>query len=92
MKYKDMKQRAGQLVILLLLVAVALMGASKKMSMVVSYICVGCIDCTKICPVHAITMVNGKAIINDQKCIGCGQCVFVCSFSAIRTEERREEW
>jgi len=30
---------------------------------------------TRVCPVDAITMVNGKAVIDASKCIGCRRCV-----------------
>jgi ferredoxin len=30
---------------------------------------------TQVCPVDAITMVNGKAVIDAKKCIGCRRCV-----------------
>lgn len=32
-------------------------------------------DDIKVCPVDAIRMVNGKAIIDASKCIGCRRCV-----------------
>jgi ferredoxin len=36
--------------------------------------CIGCTLCTQHCPVNAITMVDGKAVIDAEKCIACGVC------------------
>lgn len=33
-------------------------------------------DLIKVCPTDAISMVNGKAVIDPIKCIGCGRCAF----------------
>jgi MinD superfamily P-loop ATPase len=35
--------------------------------------CVGCGICTMVCPMHAISMIDGKAVISNE-CIGCGEC------------------
>ena len=37
--------------------------------------CIGCALCVPNCPTEAITMVNGKAVIDKEKCINCGICV-----------------
>lgn len=36
--------------------------------------CIGCKLCVVNCPVKAITMVNGRAVIDADKCIACGIC------------------
>ena len=46
--------------------------------------CVGCGVCVNVCPVGAIFMENGKAIINQNKCIKCGKCLDICPQEAIR--------
>ena len=45
-------------------------------------ICTGCEACVGVCPVEAITMQDGKAVINDT-CIDCGVCVDQCPVKAI---------
>ncbi len=46
--------------------------------------CSGCGDCTRLCPVSAIELVNGSSSIDPDLCIGCGQCIGVCTHDAIR--------
>jgi len=45
--------------------------------------CIGCNICPGKCPVNAISMVNGKAVINADECINCGICADVCPVGAI---------
>jgi len=44
--------------------------------------CTGCKECVPVCPTKAITMVNGKAVIDPEGCVNCGICAKVCAFSA----------
>ena len=46
-------------------------------------VCVGCGTCVDICPVSAISMVDGKAQINKDICISCGACMGACPVNAI---------
>lgn len=45
--------------------------------------CIGCESCVAICPVGAISMVDGKALIDEDTCISCGACVNECPVGAI---------
>ncbi len=48
-----------------------------------SYDCVACGDCVEACPVGAIEIINGKAVIDNEKCINCNICVGTCTYDAI---------
>jgi ferredoxin len=49
--------------------------AAPKGYTVIANKCIGCRLCVKNCPTKAITMVKGKAVIDQEKCIECGICV-----------------
>lgn len=53
--------------------------------------CITCGACVAICPVGAITIVNGKAQINPKKCIKCGSCAQFCPVTAIDLNKKPEE-
>jgi uncharacterized protein (DUF362 family)/NAD-dependent dihydropyrimidine dehydrogenase PreA subunit len=45
--------------------------------------CTGCKICREVCPNHAITIRNGKAVINYEKCTMCMCCGEMCRFGAV---------
>jgi uncharacterized protein len=45
--------------------------------------CIGCGECVKICPVKALTLVNGKSVLDRGTCIGCASCMAVCPTMAL---------
>jgi dihydroorotate dehydrogenase subfamily 1 len=45
--------------------------------------CKGCGICVKTCPYEAITLINGKAFVNEERCDNCGLCISICPFQAI---------
>ncbi len=52
--------------------------------------CQGCLahPCVEVCPKKAISMVDGKSVIDETKCIKCGRCKDVCPYNAIIKQER----
>ncbi|MFZ3130032.1 MAG: 4Fe-4S binding protein [Desulfosporosinus sp.] len=44
--------------------------------------CIGCGQCVDICPIEAIELDNGFAVISDE-CIECGACTDACPTEAI---------
>lgn len=42
------------------------------------YGCTGLGSCVKVCPEHAIQVIDGAAVVNPEACIGCGLCVKTC--------------
>ena len=51
----------------------------------VSNMCRGCVahPCKQVCPKNAISIVNGKSVIDQEKCIKCGKCKVACPYDAI---------
>jgi ferredoxin len=49
--------------------------------------CVGCGDCLDVCPIDAIQLIDGKAVIDAEKCILCEICIGSCTYDAIRKEK-----
>jgi len=47
--------------------------------------CDGCGVCRDVCPVTAITIVNGKATVSDA-CVDCETCISLCSREAISSQ------
>ena len=44
--------------------------------------CTGCGECVSACPLDAIVITDGKAVIDDS-CAECGACVDVCPNKAL---------
>ena len=47
-------------------------------------LCKGCGTCVKTCPNNALSLQNGKAVVDHKLCILCGYCNPVCPEFAIR--------
>ncbi len=48
--------------------------------------CTGCTICLSSCAHDAIAMVDGKAVIDDEKCAGCSRCITICPVKAINIQ------
>ena len=46
--------------------------------------CTGCGSCVEVCPVEAITLVDGIATVNEDDCSECGACEAECPNDAIK--------
>ena len=44
--------------------------------------CLKCGACVNMCPVQAISIVNGVVVIDSKKCISCGTCASICPVQA----------
>ena len=53
--------------------------------------CVGCEQCLAVCPVNAIRIEDGVAVVDPKLCTGCGECLAVCPVEAITSPEQVEE-
>lgn len=45
--------------------------------------CIKCGNCMVHCPVGAVTMDGGPALISETRCIGCGECIQRCPTGAV---------
>lgn len=59
------------------------------MKPVISYLgnsCKNCIKCIKSCPTDAISIVNERVIIDEDKCINCDICIQACDQKVLRVK------
>ena len=56
---------------------------SPEKAFVIADLCNGCQACLSVCPVNAISMQDGKAVVNPFMCTSCGACIPVCPVEAI---------
>ena len=53
--------------------------------------CVGCEQCIGVCPVDAIRIEDGIAVVDPSRCTGCGECLRTCPVEAISFPEGEGE-
>ncbi len=64
----------------------------KKIIKINHDLCIGCSACANTCHQSAITMVNGKAVLQSEEfCDGLGRCLPVCPADAIQVIEKEVE-
>ena len=51
------------------------------------FFCCGSARCVDVCPEKAITLVNGKAVLDESKCDLDGICIPACPKGAIEYED-----
>ena len=69
-----------------------------RTAVVDSNLCVGCGQCTDVCPTQAIELKNKTARVDASRCRGCGLCADACPRGAVtllalrlrRTEIRKQ--
>lgn len=56
----------------------------------VSNMCKGCLahPCVEVCPKGAVSMIQNRSYIDQEKCIQCGKCKAVCPYDSIVKKER----
>ena len=64
--------------------------ACEETSYTVTDLCRSCFahPCTAVCPVKAVSIVNGRSFIDKSKCVKCGRCAQACPYTAIVKSER----
>jgi len=54
--------------------------------------CIGCGICVDKCPHGAITLIDGKAVIDDSLCTSCGECLRYCPADAVSNQVMGAEY
>lgn len=53
--------------------------------------CTGCGTCVQYCQEEALTVREGKIVMDDDACLDCGTCVRSCIYGIIHRTERRSD-
>lgn len=57
-----------------------------------SYGCFGCGDCTSVCKFGAIAVLDGVAVVDEEKCVNCGACIRICPQKLIESVPQNNEY
>lgn len=52
--------------------------SEKRRKLLIDFWCIGCGSCSRKCTQNAITIKNGKAVVDPEKCVLCGYCSAFC--------------
>lgn len=55
------------------------------------YGCLGYGSCVKACEFDAISVVNGVALVDEEKCVSCGACIATCPKSIIHLVPKKSK-
>ncbi len=58
-------------------------GNNEKSGYEISEKCIGCGECTNVCPQDCIVISGGRAFIKQENCLHCGGCADICPASAV---------
>ncbi len=58
--------------------------SNRKRKLLIDFWCEGCGACADACGQKAITIINGKAHVNEEKCVLCGYCSRYCKQFCIK--------
>jgi heterodisulfide reductase subunit A len=59
---------------------------SPMVAEVMENLCTGCSMCVDVCPYDALSLKDGKAVVNEVLCEGCGTCGATCLRAAIQVK------
>lgn len=55
-------------------------------------LCAGCGECLERCPMEAISLPEGSAVVDLDRCIGCGLCVSACPTETLTLVRKSPEF
>jgi anti-sigma regulatory factor (Ser/Thr protein kinase)/Pyruvate/2-oxoacid:ferredoxin oxidoreductase delta subunit len=58
-------------------------GLARNSVRVVPELCIGCLDCLRVCPTRALRIRGGRPVILEHLCIDCTACIQACRTGAI---------